>query len=150
MLARQISLRNPLRTKLTPLLRYSYKLLVVPKKANSFAIKQIQTLPAKHAGWGIYRPPLTAHHPLPPSFVFTALQIPTPRMSIHINPVLMHLQIPFPANLLFAHLYKTPGCHPCQNLLGPIWNGHSAGRACAKQNAPEGCSGASTNYEPAK
>src|SRR5712692_2129156 len=55
MLARQISLLTPLPTKLTPLLRYSYKLLVAPKKVNSFAIKQIRTLSVKHPGWGLCR-----------------------------------------------------------------------------------------------
>jgi hypothetical protein len=53
MLARQISLLSPLQTKLTPFLRYSYKLFVAPKKVNSFAIKQVQTLSAKHPGWGV-------------------------------------------------------------------------------------------------
>jgi hypothetical protein len=53
MLARQISLLPPLPTALTPLLRYSYKLFVAPKKVNSFVIKQIQTLSAKHPGWGV-------------------------------------------------------------------------------------------------
>src|SRR6266852_73478 len=52
MLARQIILPRPFPTKLTPLLRYSCKLFVAPKKVNSFAIKQIQTLSAKHPGWG--------------------------------------------------------------------------------------------------
>src|SRR5712671_5320645 len=32
---------------------YSYKLLIVAKKLNSFAIKQIQTLSEKHPGWGV-------------------------------------------------------------------------------------------------
>jgi hypothetical protein len=53
MLARQISLLPPLPTTLTPLLRYSCKLLVASKKVNSFAIKQIHTLSAKHPGWGV-------------------------------------------------------------------------------------------------
>jgi hypothetical protein len=47
-LARQITLLDSLPTTLTPLLRYSYKLFVVPKKAISFRIKQIQTLLTKH------------------------------------------------------------------------------------------------------
>ena len=34
------------------LFSYSYELFVVPKKVNSFAIKQIRTLCAKYRGWG--------------------------------------------------------------------------------------------------
>jgi hypothetical protein len=52
MLARQITLHRPLRTELTPLLRYSCELFVAAKKVNSFGIKQIQALSAKHPGWG--------------------------------------------------------------------------------------------------
>src|ERR1700686_652636 len=32
---------------------HCYKLFVVAKKLNSFAIKQIQTLSRKHPGWGV-------------------------------------------------------------------------------------------------
>src|SRR6266849_2041619 len=60
MLARQIILSEPSPTDLTPLLRYSCKLFLAlslegfaPKKVNSFGIKQIQTLSAKHPGGGI-------------------------------------------------------------------------------------------------
>jgi len=52
MLARQITLLDSLSAKLTPLLRYSCRLFVAPKKVNSFGIKQIQTLSAKYRGWG--------------------------------------------------------------------------------------------------
>jgi hypothetical protein len=41
-----------LRSILTPLLTHSCGLLVVTKKVNSFAIRQIQTLLAKYPGWG--------------------------------------------------------------------------------------------------
>ncbi len=41
---------------LTPLFIYCCKLFVVAKKLNLFIIKQIQTLSAKHPGWGM--PPL--------------------------------------------------------------------------------------------
>ena len=53
MLARQIILPRPLPTKLTPLRPYSCSLLVAPKKVNSFGIKQIQPLFAKHPGCGV-------------------------------------------------------------------------------------------------
>jgi hypothetical protein len=53
MLARQISLPRPLPVKLTPLRPYSCSLLVAPKKVNSFGIKQIQPLFAKHPGCGV-------------------------------------------------------------------------------------------------
>jgi hypothetical protein len=43
---------------LTPLLTYSCELFVEAKKVNSFAIKQIQTLSAKHPGWGVSAQPL--------------------------------------------------------------------------------------------
>src|SRR5216684_1330643 len=52
MLARQIILPRPSSTKLTPLLRYSCKLFVAPKKVNSFGIKQIQTLLQHTRGMG--------------------------------------------------------------------------------------------------
>jgi hypothetical protein len=51
MLARQITLHNPLPSTLTALLRYSCKLFVAPQKLKSFAIKQIRTLCAKYRGW---------------------------------------------------------------------------------------------------
>jgi len=51
MLARQIPLPDPLSITLTPLLRYSCKLFVAPKKLKSFAIKQIRTLCAKYREW---------------------------------------------------------------------------------------------------
>ena len=53
MLPRQIPLLDPLPTKLTPSLRYFYRLFVAPKNINSFGIKQIQALSAKYRG-GVY------------------------------------------------------------------------------------------------
>jgi len=53
MLARQIILPRPLPAKLTPLRPYSCRLFVAPQKINSFGIKQMQTLFAKHPGWGV-------------------------------------------------------------------------------------------------
>jgi hypothetical protein len=53
MLPRQITLPQLLRSAVTPLLRYSCKLFVAPQKVNSFGIKQIQTLSAKHPGVGV-------------------------------------------------------------------------------------------------
>ena len=36
----------------------------------------------------------------------------------------MNLQIPFPANPLFAHVYKTPGVSPTGKAhSGPFWDG---------------------------
>jgi len=52
MLARQIIFSRPLPIKLTPFLPYSCSLFVTPKKVNSFGIKQIQPLFAKHPGCG--------------------------------------------------------------------------------------------------
>src|SRR5216683_1727907 len=60
MLSRQIILPRPSPTKLTPLLRYSCKLFpalslegFAPENVNSFGIKQIQALSAKHPSGGI-------------------------------------------------------------------------------------------------
>jgi hypothetical protein len=53
MLARQVILPRPLALKLTPLLPYSCSLFVAPKRVNSFGIKQIQPLFAKHPGCGV-------------------------------------------------------------------------------------------------
>jgi hypothetical protein len=68
MLARQTSLRNHLPSTLTPLLRYSCKLFVAPENLNSFAINQIQTLCAKHPGYGV--PLHTSHEPRVTDHVF--------------------------------------------------------------------------------
>jgi hypothetical protein len=48
---------------LTPFLTHCCKLLVASKKLNSFAIKQIRTLPAKYPGYGV--PDDSAGHPGP-------------------------------------------------------------------------------------
>ena len=53
MLARQITVPRNSPTKLTPLLRYSCKLFGATENVNSFSIKQIRTLSAKHPGWGV-------------------------------------------------------------------------------------------------
>ena len=55
MLARQVTPLTHFSNTLTPFLRYSSKLLRVSRIANSFAIKQIQTLRAKHPGYGVPR-----------------------------------------------------------------------------------------------
>jgi hypothetical protein len=52
MLARQVTLLDPLRATLTPLFRYSCKLFIALAKVKSFAIKQIHTLSAKYRGVG--------------------------------------------------------------------------------------------------
>jgi hypothetical protein len=52
MLARQITLLDPLPSTLSPLLRYSCKLFVALPNAKSFAINQFRTLYAKYRGWG--------------------------------------------------------------------------------------------------
>src|SRR5260221_6306228 len=57
MLSRQITLLEPLPATLTPLLGYSCKLFVAAENVISIVIKQIQTLSAKHPGYG--------HLPLP-------------------------------------------------------------------------------------
>src|ERR1700686_2482081 len=51
MLARQITFPCTFSPKLTPLLRYSCKLLVALANINPFKIKQIRTLYAKYQGW---------------------------------------------------------------------------------------------------
>src|SRR6267143_2525018 len=39
--------------------------------------------------------------------------------------VFINLQIPFPVTPLAAHLYKTPGCHPCSGLSITLPTSHS-------------------------
>jgi hypothetical protein len=53
MLARQVISTAAFPIKLTPLLRHSCRLFVAPKKVNSFGIRQIETLFAKHPGCGV-------------------------------------------------------------------------------------------------
>ena len=111
MLARQVTLLDPLSTTLTPLLRYSYKLFVALEKVNSFVIKQIRTLCAKHPEYGVplhsvftsHESPVTGHASVP---------------SICMPFIFKRLQTPFPATPFFSHLYKTPGVGiPQANLL---------------------------------
>jgi len=62
----------------------------------------------------------------------------------------MNLQIHFPANPLFAHVYKTPGVSPTGKAhSGLFWNGQQNVLE-QKENAPECSSGASTNNETPK
>src|SRR5712692_5547170 len=51
-LPRQITASRPVPAKLTPLVQYSCRLSVAPKKVNSFRIKQIQTLLQNTRGMG--------------------------------------------------------------------------------------------------
>ena len=81
-LARQMILSRILSIKLTPFLRYSCKLFVAPKRVNSFAIKQIQTLSAKYRGATTGRPAYgvpTAHHPPSAALCFHILTNPSRR-----------------------------------------------------------------------
>jgi hypothetical protein len=98
MLARQVIVPAPLPIELTPLVRYSCSLLPAPKKVNSFGIKQIQTLFAKHPGWG-YLP---------------QVRLGLPRFPYRfLSPFLfITLRNPFPATPLFSHSYKTPEVSP--------------------------------------
>ena len=98
MLARQISLLDPLLATLTPLLRYSCRLFVAPKNIKSFAIKQIRTLRAKYRGWCVSVP----------------FDIPTFKTSdvqtLFCTPfVFITLRIAAPATPLHSGRYELPG-----------------------------------------
>jgi hypothetical protein len=54
MVARQVTLLDPLPTTLTPLFRYSCELFVAPKKVKSFGIKQIPHSFCKIPGVGVF------------------------------------------------------------------------------------------------
>ena len=56
MLAEQITSPSIDRAQLTPFPTHSSELFVVAKNANSFGIKQIHTLAAKHPGYGLPDP----------------------------------------------------------------------------------------------
>ena len=77
---------------------HCYKLFVVAKKVNSFAIKQIQTLSQKHPGWGI-----------PAPSAFPTSDFPMFRTLLCPPFVFITLRIPSPTTPLFSHPYKTLG-----------------------------------------
>jgi hypothetical protein len=103
MLARQVTILDSLPTKLTPLLRYSCKLLVALAKVKSFAIKQIRTLCAKYRGWGVSVPfdvrtfkTFRRSDAFLSALCFHDVTNPFSRLPAHL--VLMYLQIPWRAN----------------------------------------------------
>jgi hypothetical protein len=110
MLARQITLLDPLPAKLTPLLRYSCGLFVAPQKVKPFRIKQLQTLSAKHRGWGY-----------PDLQTFRRSDLET----LFCPPfVFITLQIAFPASRLFSQpsaLLGGGGLSPSLRVTVPLW-----------------------------
>jgi hypothetical protein len=92
---------------------YCSELFVVAKSLNSFGIKQIQTLLAKHRGWGATYKLLAT--PLLPAVIFKDLRIPPPASSINMPRLFMQLQIHRRVNSFFSHPYRTPGVSPSPN-----------------------------------
>src|SRR5712671_5764268 len=80
----------------------------------SFVFISLQTLLPKYRGWGCLCDisALSASRCYHPSSIFKSF-------------VFLNLQIPFPVTPFAAHLYKTPGCHPCSGLSITLPPSHS-------------------------
>ena len=99
MLAERITSPSIDQTELTPFPTHSSELFVVSQNVNSFKIKQIHTLAAKHPGWGA------------PNEFNRAASIGVRATLIDFYAQCFHgLTNPFPATPFLSHLYKTGEC----------------------------------------